>query len=110
MTSYPAHDPGDYPVTIGRAGLKLLGINANYDKMTFEWHDIAIQMKPCAFWTQSKMTDQLQSITHKIHDAKYEEADLPHIASLQHHLQPSQQQELLSLLTKYASIFSGKKG
>ena len=51
-------------------------------------------------------TDRIKEIL----DAKYEAADLEKVCSSQSQLVAEQQQKLLALLTKYASLFDGTLG
>ncbi len=108
---------GAYDLIIGRDLMEFLGIDIRFSTQEIEWDNATVPFKD---------TDEIQKgLFHvddpavileehecikKILDAKYKVADLEQVCREQEHLSPSKQQKLLSLLSKYETLFDGTLG
>jgi hypothetical protein len=112
-----AKDTGSYDAVIGRDLLRELGITLNFKDSTVTWDDSTIHMRSqrsraanAYFIRDSKELEDSTTRVKRILDAKYEKADLVATVSNCKHLETNEQSTLITLLSKYETLFDGTLG
>ena len=112
---FVAPDLGNYDMIIGRDILTELGMELNFQNHTCKWDEASVPMRPhdataADSYHVKEEDDEALARIQRILDAKYEAADIDHIAQDQDHLQPEERQKLRDLLKEFEDLFDGTLG
>ena len=116
-----------YDIILGTDFLSKTGIKIDYDEGTMSWYDNVLPMRPphglessefiamedhyCLQLEDELLGEQwLDCFATEIFDAKYEWTDISTVVNNLKHLDKNQQQDLLAVLQRHASIFDGTLG
>ena len=112
--TYITDQPMNYDLIIGRDLMKELGLIIDFKNESIIWDDVKVSMKTANAQPPKEFYNTGKPITpnkiKEILSAKYAPANLAEEVKSFDHLSSSEQADLLTLLTKYESLFDGTLG
>lgn len=129
VKAYVFDAPARYDIILGRDFLRMANMKLDFYKNETVWfenrvpfHDSsflddgdnirrALQVNPFRIQQASSYTgDSFYNVEGPLKAADYQKVDIPDVIAQQHHLSPTQRDDLSKVLNKFDKLFSGKIG